>query len=126
MYYRNLPKKSTPWGHETYYLLFFDPDLTPRDKMKIPEPYCTSSTRHTQSYPRVSFVISMNCTQSSSDKNFTKTFFGPYVAPGAKMKILRPYCASARHAQSDPRIYFGYGLRCRRSSSDKKFFGRTD
>ena len=68
----------------------------------------------------------MNCTQSSSDKNFTKTFFGPYVAPGAKMKILRPYCASARHAQSDPRIYFGYGLRCRRSSSDKKFFGRTD
>ena len=56
-------KKSTPWGHETYYLLFFDPDLTPRDKMKIPEPYCTSSTRHTQSYPRVSFVISMNCTE---------------------------------------------------------------
>ena len=39
---------------------FFHPHLTPRDKMKITKPYCTS-TRHSQSYPRVSFVYSMKC-----------------------------------------------------------------
>ena len=44
---------------------------------------------------------------------------------GQKWKILKPYCASARHAQSDPRLWFGYHFRYRRSSSDKKFFGRT-
>ena len=41
------------------------------------------------------------------------------------MKIPNPYCASTRHAQSDPRISFTDDLKCRRSSSDKKFFGRT-
>ena len=46
---------------------FFNPHLTPRDiKMKIPKPYCISS-RHTQSYLRVSFVYSMKCRQSSCD-----------------------------------------------------------
>ena len=39
---------------------FFNPHLTPRDKMKIPKPFCTS-TRHFQSYPRVSFVYSIKC-----------------------------------------------------------------
>ena len=38
--------------------LFFEPHLTPRDKMKVPKPYCTS-TRHSKSYPRVAFVYSM-------------------------------------------------------------------
>ena len=42
------------------------------------------------------------------------------------MKTLKPYCASARHAQSDSRKSFGYDLRCKRSSSDKKSIGRTD
>ena len=44
------------------------PQLTPRDKMKIPKPHCTS-TSHSQSYPRVSFVYSMKCRQSSSDNS---------------------------------------------------------
>ena len=45
------------------------PQLTPRDKIKIPKPHCTS-TSHSQSYPRVSFVYSMKCRQSSSDNSF--------------------------------------------------------
>ena len=32
---------------------FFDPHLTPRDKMKIPKPYC-ASTGHGKSSPRIS------------------------------------------------------------------------
>ena len=32
---------------------FLDPHLTPRDKMKIPKPYCTS-TGHGKSSPRIS------------------------------------------------------------------------
>ena len=32
---------------------FFDPHLTPRDKMKILKPYCTS-TGHSQASPRIS------------------------------------------------------------------------
>ena len=42
------------------------------------------------------------------------------------MKMPIPHCASTKHAQSDRGISFGYDLRCRRSSSDKIFFGRTD
>ena len=38
--------------------LFFDPHLTPRDKMKIPKPYCASA-RPVQSSPRISFVYSL-------------------------------------------------------------------
>ena len=94
--------------------------------MKIPNPYCTS-IRHSQSYPILSFVYSMKCRHSSSDNNFTKTScFDLWLTPGAKVKILKPYCASARHAQSDPRIRIGNSLRCRKSSSDQKFLGRTD
>ena len=79
-------------GHKQYApYIHFDPYLTPRVKLKIPKPYCTS-TRHFQSYPRVSFVYSLNCRQSSSDN---REFFGPELTPGAKMKILKPYCASA-------------------------------
>ena len=94
--------------------------------MKFPKHYCTS-TRHTKSYRTVSFVYSKKWKQSSSDKNFTKNVnCGPYLTIGAKMKILKPSCASAWHAQLDPRILFDYDLRCRRSSSDKRWFGRTD
>ena len=83
---------------------FFKPHLTHRDKMKILKPYCTS-TRHTKSYPRVSFVYSMKYRQSSSDTNVTKSGISwPLFDPWAKHKILKPYCASARHVQSDPRI----------------------
>ena len=42
------------------------------------------------------------------------------------MKTLKPYCASARHAQSDSKKSFGYDFRCKRSSSDKKSIGRTE
>ena len=108
---------------------FFDSQLTPRVKMKIPKPYCTSIGQ-TQRYPRISFVYSLKCRQISSDNNFTKNvIFRSNWTPGAKIKNLKPYCASTRHDQSDPRISFGYDLRCRRSSSDKLFFrtdGRTD
>ena len=41
---------------------FFDPDLTPWDKMKISKPYFVF-TRHIQSNPRESFVYSMMCRQ---------------------------------------------------------------
>ena len=45
------------------------------------------------------------------------------------MTIPKPYCASTRHAESDPKILFGYDLKCRWSLSDKKILptdGRTD
>ena len=45
---------------------------------------------------------------------------------GPKWIFQKPYCASTRHARSDPRMPFGCDLRCRRSSSDKKLFGHTD
>ena len=48
---------------------FFDPHSTPRDKMKIPKPYCIC-TRLTLKYPRVSFLKSLKCRWSSSDKLF--------------------------------------------------------
>ena len=68
---------------------FFDPYLTPWDKMKIPKSYCTSS-RHSKS--------SMKCRQSSSDSNFKKTrHFWPLIKLRDKMKISKPYCEFARH-----------------------------
>ena len=54
--------------------------------------------------------------------------FDPYLTPGDKMKILKPFWASTRHAQWDPRVSFLKSLKCRRSS-DKLFFltdGRTE
>ena len=39
---------------------FFDPHLTPQDKMKIPKPYC-ASTGHGQSSPRISLVFFLKC-----------------------------------------------------------------
>lgn len=86
--------------------LFSDPHMTPRDNVKIPKPYCTS-TGHIQSYPRVSFVYSWKCRQSYNDNNFTKTSFsGPKLNPRAKTKILKPYCESARHTNKN----IGYDL----------------
>ena len=95
--------------------VIFDPHMIPRGKMKIPKPYCTS-TRHSQSYPSVSFVYSMKRRQSFSVNN---------LIPLDKMKIPKPYCSSARHVPLYPRILFGYDLRCRRSLNDKKFLWRT-
>ena len=46
---------------------FFNPYLTPVMKIKNQKPYCTS-TKHTQSYPRVSFVYYLTFKWSSSDK----------------------------------------------------------
>ena len=80
--------------------------MTPGGKMKIPNPYCTS-TRHDQSYPRVSIVCFRKCRCSSSDKLYRKKeklFFDPHLTPRDKMKIPKPYCASTGHGQSSPRI----------------------
>ena len=57
---------------------FFDPYLTPRDRVKIPKPYCASTLSgpyfegRSQSYPRVLFAYPMKCRQSFSDNKFTK------------------------------------------------------
>ena len=60
---------------------FFDPHLTPRDKMKIPKPYC-ASTGHGQSFPRISVVFFLNCWWSLSDKNtFENVIFRPLFDP---------------------------------------------
>ena len=90
--------------------------------MKIPKP----CYKEHQTISRVLFVYSMKCRQSSSDNNFTINIIcWPLIDPWGKNKILKPYCTSAKHTQSDPIIQFGCDFRCRRSSSDKKFFGRT-
>ena len=63
---------------------FFDRHLTLRDKMKIPKPCCTFK-RHSQSYPRVPFVCSMKCKQSSNYNNFNKNvIFWPLIGPWGK------------------------------------------
>ena len=53
------------------------------------------------------------------------SFLNPYLTPGDKMKMIKPYCTSTRHARWDSRVSFLKSLKCRRSSSNKLFF-RTD
>ena len=68
---------------------FFHPHMTPGGKIKIPNPYCTS-TRHDQSYPRVSIVCFWKCRCSSSDKLYRKkekSFFDPLWPLGIKWKF---------------------------------------
>ena len=49
------------------------------------------------------------------------SLFDPHMTPGGKMKIPNPYCTSARHAYSYPRVPIVYSWKCRciRSSNDK-------
>ena len=104
---------------------FFDPYLTPGDKMKILKPYCTS-TRHAQWDPRVSFVYylkyfvwNLDGVQVRSLIRQKTSFFHPHMTPGGKMKIPNPYCTSTRHVQSYPRVLIIYFWKCRCSLSDK-------
>ena len=95
--------------------------MTPAGKMKIPNPYCTS-TRHAQSYPRVPIVYFWKCRCSSSDKLYRKqekSFFDPHLTPRGKMKIPKPYCASTGHGQSSLRISLVFFLKCWWSLNDK-------
>lgn len=58
-----------------------------------------------------------------------KRNFLPLFDHWGKKKIPNPFCASTRQANtrhSDPRLWIAYDLCCRQSSSDKKFFGRTE
>ena len=60
---------------------------------------------------------------AASTKN---VIFWPLIDPWGKnenSKTLLRICKTI--AQSDPRIWFRYDLKCRPSSSDKKFFRRT-
>ena len=41
-----------------------------------------------------------------SEKN--TSFFDPYMSPGIKLKIQKPYCTSERHTLSYPRVSFAY------------------
>ena len=68
----------------------------------------------------------MKCRQSSCHNNFTLTVTSGPIWPLGKMKFQKPDCVFALYPQSDPRIWFGYDVRCRWSSSDKKFFLRLD
>ena len=49
------------------------------------------------------------------------SFFDPYMTPGMKIKIQKPYCTSTRHILSYPRVSFVYYLKFRWSSSDKPY-----
>ena len=62
----------------------FTEKRTPWDKLKALKTYC-ASTRHTHSYPRVSFVYFIKCRQSSCDNNFTKNvIFWSLIDPSGK------------------------------------------
>ena len=72
----------------------FDPHMTPRCKMKIAMPYCTSA-RHVQSHLRISIVYSWKCRRSSSNKlevfkrQKKKCLFSTLIWPfGIKRKFL--------------------------------------
>ena len=83
-------------------------------------------TRKTRPFPEYYLSILWNVDRVPVTTTSPLTsFVGHWSTPGAKMKVLKPYCASAKHTQSDPIIQFGCDFRCRRSSSDKKFFGWT-
>ena len=88
---------------------------------KIQKPYCTS-TRHTLSYPKVSFVYYL-FRWSSIDKPYTteNVIFHLHMTPGGKMKIPNPYFTSIRHAQSYLRVSIISFWKCRLSSSDKLY-----
>ena len=97
---------------------FFNPHMTPGDKMKIPYPYCTPA----YSNFRVSIVYSWKCRSSSSDKLYRKietSFFDPNLIHQDKTKIPKPYCTSTRHTQSYTRVSFAYFMKCRQSSNNK-------
>ena len=47
--------------------------------------------------------------------------FDPHLIPVGKMKISNPYCTSARHAQSYPKVSSVFSWQCRCTSSDKLF-----
>ena len=79
--------------------------------------------KHLPNHCRISVYLSLKCTSNNFIKNI---IFRSFFTLGAKIKNLKPYCASAGHAQSDLRIWFRHALRCKRSSSDKKFFGGTE
>ena len=61
--------------------------MIPGMKIKIQKPYCTS-TRHTLSYARVSFVYYLNL-DGVQVTRFGKqaSFFDPYMTTGMKIKI---------------------------------------
>ena len=48
-------------------------------------------------------------------------FFDPYMTPGMKIGIQRPYCTSTRHTLSCPRVSFVYYFKFRWNSSDKPY-----
>ena len=43
------------------------------------------------------------------------------MTPGGKMKIPNPYCKSARHTHSYPRVSIVYSWKCRCTSTDKLY-----
>ena len=60
---------------------FFNPQLTPRDKMKIQKPYCTS-TGHGQSSPTISLLFFLKCWWSLSEKTtLDNVIFRPLFDP---------------------------------------------
>ena len=77
---------------------FSDPHLSPRDELKYPTAYYTS-TRHTQSNPWVSFVYSLKCRQITSDINSPIwSFLALNWLLGQKWKIQNPIA----HLQDNP------------------------
>ena len=105
---------------------FYNPDLTLRDKWKF-----RNHIAHLQNIsnhiPEYFLSILWNKDWVPVSRTSPKTsFLGLYLTHCAKMRILKSFSPYARHVQSDPKIYFGYDLRCRWISSDKKFFGQTD
>ena len=99
---------------------FLDSYLTIDIKIKIQKRYCTS-TRHTQSYPRVSLVYYLKCKWSWSDKPYmtenviVRPSFDPW-----RQNIQNPYCTSAGHAKSYHRVSFDYSWKCNWCSLDKR------
>ena len=77
-------------------------------KIKIQKPYCIS-TRHTQSYPRVSFVNYFKCRWILSDKPymtenvFARPSYDPRGQNENSVSVL-----SAIHALSHPRVSVVY------------------
>ena len=81
----------------------------PGMKIKIQIPYCTS-TRHTQSYPRVSFVYFSKCRWSLSYKA---------CMTEKKNENSRTLLCICKTLPTRSLNIIGYDWRCRRRSSDK-------
>ena len=101
-------------------LIISRPFFDPRDEKKNSKAYCTS-TRHTQSYLRTSFVYYLKCRWSSSDKSYMteNVIVRPWYDPRGKNENSKSLLHICKTCLFICRVSIVYSWKCRCSSTDK-------